>query len=46
MNVCGPMMFPTQYPVNNTAAVSCFLVDPATLDDTIVKDMENPRPWK
>lgn len=40
------MIFPTQYPVNNTAPVSCFLVYPATFDETIVKDMLNPRPWK
>lgn len=39
-------MFPTQYPVNNTAAVSCFLVEPATFEDTIVNDMLKPSPWK
>lgn len=39
-------MLPTQYPVKSTAAVSCFLVEPATFDDTIVSDMLNPRPWK
>lgn len=44
MNVCGPTIFPTQYPVNSTAPVNCFFVYPATLLLTIVKLMLNPNP--
>jgi hypothetical protein len=44
MNVCGPTIFPTQYPVNSTAPVNCFFVYPATLLLTIVKLMLKPNP--
>jgi hypothetical protein len=44
MKVCGPIIFPTQYPVKRTAPVSCFFVYPATLLLTIVKDILNPNP--
>lgn len=40
------MMFPIQYPLNNRAEVSCFLVVPATLEEIMVRDMLKPRPWK
>jgi hypothetical protein len=46
MKVCGPIIFPTQYPVKRTAPVNCFFVYPATLLLTIVKDMLKPNPWK
>lgn len=39
-------MLPTQYPVKRMAPVSCFLVDPAILEDIMVRDKLNPRPWK
>ena len=45
MKVCGPTMFPIQNPVKTTAAVSCFFVKPAMLEETTVKLMLKPRFW-
>ena len=39
-------MLPTQYPVNMSAAVTCFFVNPETFELIIVKLMLKPRPWK
>ena len=35
-----------KYPVNKAAPVSCFFVYPATLELTMVKLIEKPKPWK
>lgn len=43
MNVCGPTIFPIQYPVKITAPVTCFFVKPVMLDDKIFRLMLWPR---